>query len=400
MNQDAARTGAHPVHVHGWIGDAAPLSASARADIASADLVVGGRRHLTALGVPDERRLVLGPVDPALEALRSLGPGRRGVVVASGDPGFFGMVRRLHGAGLDLVVHPAPSACALAFGRAGLPWEDAQIVSAHGRDLRRAVNVIRAHERVAVMTTVGAGIREIAAALTAWPRRLVLVEHLGEEGERVRWFTREEALTLDPADVAEPNVVLAVTDGLAGTTGNVVAPSPWSGPGMPWRLGDRGTHARATDLRGDPLSALVVGAFGAGPGDLVLVDGDPLVAAAVEERGAAVTNATTGASPEARPATDLPALDEPDLVFLTVTGTPDVAAFAAWDRARCVVLAGEGLPPDDLGEAPPGWRVTCLPVPPVVSLGGGPPSGGASSRPGDPAAARHLVIGHRLQGAS
>lgn len=396
MSEDAALTGGHPVHVYGWIGDAAPLPASAWEDIASADVVVGGRRHLTALGVPEERRLVLGPVDPALAALRALGPGERGVVVASGDPGFFGMVRRLRGAGLDLVVHPAPSACALAFGRAGLPWEDAQIVSAHGRDLRRAVNVIRAHERVAVMTTVGAGIREIAAALTAWPRRLVLVEHLGEEGERVRWFTREEALALDPADVAEPNVVLAVTDGVAE------ANTPWSGPGMPWRLGDRGTHARAADLRADPLSALVVGAFGAGPGDLALVDGDPLVAAAVEERGTAVTAFAPGSPPdETRPHGDLPALDEPDLVFLAVPGTPDLAALPRWERARCVVLAGEGPAPHDLGEVPRGWRVTCVAVPQVTGLVDDPPSREGVSAPARPSSpVRHLVIGHRLQGAS
>ncbi|GAB49536.1 precorrin-6y C5,15-methyltransferase (decarboxylating) subunit CbiE [Mobilicoccus pelagius] len=387
MSEDTTLTGGHPVHVHGWIGAAAPLPASARADIALADLVVGGRRHLTALGVPEERRVVLGPVDPALDALRSLGPGQRGVVVASGDPGFFGMVRRLHGAGLDLVVHPAPSACALAFGRAGLPWEDAQIVSAHGRDLRRAVNVIRAHERVAVMTTVGAGIREIAAALTSWPRRLVLVEHLGEEGERVRWFTREEALALDPADIGEPNVVLAVTDGLEGDpTGDTAAPSPWSGPGMPWRLGERGTHARAADLRTDPLSALVVGAFGAAPGDLALVDGDPLVAAAVEERGAAVR----GASP-APTLAGLPALDEPDLVFLAVPGAPDLAAVADWDRARCVVLAGEGPAPHDLGEAPAGWGISALTVPRMTPA--------PIDAPVDAPPTRHLVIGHRLQGA-
>ena len=256
------------IPVYGYIGDAAPPSAAMIDAIRNAHLVVGGRRHLDAFDVPAERRVVLGPLDPAIDALQRREPGTRAVVVASGDPGFFGIVRRLKGAGLDLVVEPCPSACALAFGRAGVPWEDGQVVSAHGRDLRRAVNVIRAHPLVAVMTDVGTGLREIAAALGPWPRALVLVEHLGEADERVRRFGLDEALALDPADIHEPNAVVAIA------ADDDPARTAWTGPGMPWRLGDRGRLRCAAELRSDAVSALVMGAFGAGPGDLVAVLGE------------------------------------------------------------------------------------------------------------------------------
>lgn len=378
-----------PIHVYGYIGDAAPLAASALDAVAQADVVVGGRRHLAALNVPAERQVVLGRLDPAIERLCALGEGERGVVVASGDPGFFGIVRRLREAGLDLVAEPGPSACALSFGRAGVPWEDGQVVSAHGRDLRCAVNVIRAYELVAVMTDVGAGLREIAAALGPWPRRLVLVEHIGEDDERVRSFSLEEALALDPADIREPNVVVAIAED--------DAPSPWSGPGMPWRLGDRGTHRRASELRADVTSALVMGAFGAGPGDLLAVVGDEtdLVAAAAVERGAAVRRITAAGSLNGPAGMDL--LDEPDLVCVAATGQRLSEIFDAiagmWTHVRSLAVltdeVGIRLAEACLARTTPDTEFRCrrLAVPEAVDV--------RTSPAAPPAPTLHLLIADR-----
>ena len=63
--------------------------------------------------------------------------GRAVCVLASGDPGFFGIVRVLaeRFGSERLAVHPAPSSVALAFARAGTSWDDATVVSAHGRPL-------------------------------------------------------------------------------------------------------------------------------------------------------------------------------------------------------------------------------------------------------------------------
>ena len=75
---------------------------------------------------------------------------------------------------------PAVSSVALAFARAGLPWDDAVVVSAHGRDPRPAVNVCRAYPKVAVLTGPGAGPAEIGAALAGLgPPRSWSREHLG-----------------------------------------------------------------------------------------------------------------------------------------------------------------------------------------------------------------------------
>ena len=194
--------------------DGSPLGPQAEAALASATLVVGGRRHLAALpvsavpaAVAGVRTVVLGELAPALEVLAA--HDGDAVVLASGDPGFFGIVRALRERGLAAVVLPAVSSVALAFARAGLPWDDAAVVSAHGRDLRPAVNVCRASPKVAVLTGPSAGPAEIAAALAGWDRRLVVCEHLGSPAERVTECTPASAAGRTWSD---PNVVLVLAE--------------------------------------------------------------------------------------------------------------------------------------------------------------------------------------------
>jgi precorrin-6Y C5,15-methyltransferase (decarboxylating) len=151
--------------------------------------------------------IVMGPLRPALDALAA--HDGDAVVLASGDPGFFGIVRALRERGLGCVVLPAISSVARAFARAGLPWDDAVVVSAHGRELRAAVNVCRAHPKVAVLTGPGQGPAEIGAALAGWPRRLLVAEDLGGPGERLTECAPADAAQREWSD---PNVVLSLAD--------------------------------------------------------------------------------------------------------------------------------------------------------------------------------------------
>ncbi len=112
-------------------------------------------------------------------------------VLASGDPGFFGIVRplieRFGAEALD--VHPAPSSVSLAFARLGLAWDDAVVVSAHGRPLASAARAILAHPKVAVLTSPDATPQQLGRALMDLgvdPRRVAVCSHLGEPDEVVR----------------------------------------------------------------------------------------------------------------------------------------------------------------------------------------------------------------------
>ena len=168
------------VTVIGW--DGSPLTAAARSALSAATLVAGAAHHLALPEVPaTAERIRLGSID--LAARRIAGHRGSAVVLADGDPGFFGVVRTLRAPehGLEVEVVPAVSAVAAAFARAGMPWDDAQIVVAHPRTLRRAVNVCRAHTKVAVLTSPGAGPAELALLLEGVHRTFVICEELGTD---------------------------------------------------------------------------------------------------------------------------------------------------------------------------------------------------------------------------
>lgn len=170
------------------------LSPRALSLVRAASTVAGGRRHLSALQgqlSPDAQVI---PITTDLKAaLNHIGEAReRGpvAVVASGDPGFFGIGRLLaerFGAG-SLEVHPSASSIATAFGRLGVPWDDAVVASAHGRPLRRALERVVQAEKAAVLTSpdnppekVGAYLRTNGAQFDM----VAVVSNLGQPDEAV-----------------------------------------------------------------------------------------------------------------------------------------------------------------------------------------------------------------------
>ncbi|MEU8328992.1 precorrin-6y C5,15-methyltransferase (decarboxylating) subunit CbiE [Micromonospora sp. NPDC048839] len=205
----ASAAPANAVTVVGLDAAGAPAHPALGPVLAAAGLVVGAARHLAAVPVPAGADTVtLGPLAPALDRLaEAVAAGVPAVVLASGDPGLFGIVRRLRAAGLPLRVVPAVSSVAAAFARAGLPWDGAAVVTAHGRDPRPALNACRALPLVAVLTAPGAGATELGEGLIGWSRRLLVAEHLGTDAERIRAVTPEQAAAETWAD---PHVLLSL----------------------------------------------------------------------------------------------------------------------------------------------------------------------------------------------
>jgi precorrin-6Y C5,15-methyltransferase (decarboxylating) len=194
-----------------------PVGKEARAAIEAAPLVVGAPRHLRTLTPIGARTL---PIDgPLADVLDALERERGGVcVLASGDPGFFGIARVLaERFGPDrLDVHPAPSSVSLAFARLGLPWDDAAVISAHGRPLAEAARRAVRHAKAAVLVAPDAPPEALGRELCALGpphRRAAVCTRLGEPDERVDVLTVEElaAGSFDPMSV----VVLLDGDGVA-----------------------------------------------------------------------------------------------------------------------------------------------------------------------------------------
>jgi precorrin-6Y C5,15-methyltransferase (decarboxylating) len=326
------------VTVIGCLGGAAP-------DVGDATLIVGAARHLSTVDSPAER-LVLGDVAAAVARLAAHdGPA---AVLASGDPGFFGIVRALRRAGVDVEVRPAPSSVAVAFARLGLPWDDAIVVSAHGRALRPTVHTCRAYPKVAVLTGPGAGPAELGAALRDVPRRLVIAQRLGGPGERVTEATPAEAAR---RTWAEPNVVLVLGDSAADharwIAGAPPGPDGWALPdgGFDHRMITRAEVRALALARLGPRLGDLVWDVGAGSGSVavecarfgaaaVAVERDPAAAATVRANAARFgveVSVLEKAAPEC-----LAELPDPDAVFVGGGGLGVLDACAARRPARLV----------------------------------------------------------------
>ncbi|HEY1635896.1 MAG TPA: precorrin-6y C5,15-methyltransferase (decarboxylating) subunit CbiE [Acidimicrobiales bacterium] len=166
------------------------VGSEARCAIERATLVVGGRRHLAAFAPPSGTRTapLTADVGAALDEIEAeAGPV---CVLASGDPGFFGIVRplaeRFGAEGLE--VHPAPSFVALAFARLGMAWDDAAVVSAHGRPLTAAARAASSHAKVAVLVSPDSPPEALGRALLelgVTDRRAAVCARLGAPDERV-----------------------------------------------------------------------------------------------------------------------------------------------------------------------------------------------------------------------
>ncbi|MFG2619689.1 precorrin-6y C5,15-methyltransferase (decarboxylating) subunit CbiE [Streptomyces sp. NPDC048507] len=336
------------VTVIGW--DGSPLTAAARSALGAATLVAGAAHHLALPEIPPgAERVRLGSL--GLAARRIAGHRGTAVVLADGDPGFFGVVRTLRAPehGLEVEVVPAVSAVAAAFARAGMPWDDAQVVVAHPRTLRRAVNVCRAHSKVAVLTSPGAGPAELALLLDGVHRTFVICEELGTDRERVTVLTSDKAADHSWRD---PNVVIVIGGGgqveataepgwLLGQGPLPPAPRGWARP-RPGAAGPVG-EGESAPLRAAQLARLgprtgdLVWDIGAGSGALavdaaafgaavIAVDADPRacedVAAAARGRGLQL-QVVHGRAPHV-----LENLPEPDVVRVGGGGAEVVAAVA------------------------------------------------------------------------
>lgn len=341
-------------------GDASELPKRAHRALEEADLVVGGRRHLAAVAPDAPRTLVIGGDVPSVVDAIGAEDGLV-VVVASGDPGFFGMVRPLAArfGAASLEVHPAPSSVALAFARVGRSWDDALVVSAHGRPLADAVDAALRHPKVAVLVSPENSAAALGRSLLAagcGARFAAVCSRLGLDGEQV---LETDVAGLAAGDWDPLSVVVLLADEGHEAPGKALA---WGRPESEFSHRDRmvtKAEVRAVALGKLELPAAgVLWDVGAGSGSVAIeaarlrpglavhaVERSPEDVERVTANAASFAAAVTvhaGQAPEA-----LAALPDPDRVFVGGGGLevldaclgrlrPDgrvVATYAAMDRA-------------------------------------------------------------------
>lgn len=182
------------VHVVGiGLDGASGLREEVRQIIAQATVLVGSDRHLNYFPEYSGDRIILKDIKATMRAIRDrLETDLVIVVLVTGDPLFFGLGRLLL-AELPkekLTFHPHLSAIQLAFNRIKIPWQDAKVVSVHGRCWDQLTQTLQqGAEKIAILTDDHHNPAAIARLLQsidlANTYQLWICENLGGMDERV-----------------------------------------------------------------------------------------------------------------------------------------------------------------------------------------------------------------------
>lgn len=170
------------------------LPATVLTRISAAEMLVGGRRHLSHFPeFTGEKLAITGEIDPLIPLLQqALVAGRRVVVLASGDPLYYGIgatLRRYFPADA-LEVIPSPTAFQLAFAALAEPWVGAALLSAHARLLSDVVKGVLAAPKAAILTDPTQHTPEVVAqalleAGLPGDTPCAICENLGSANQRV-----------------------------------------------------------------------------------------------------------------------------------------------------------------------------------------------------------------------
>lgn len=203
-----------------------------------AEFVAGGERNLSlaeeylagrqVMVIKNNLAAVAAAVDKLRHRLRVL-------VLASGDPGLYGIVgylrRRFRPE--DFQVVPGISAVQLAFARLRMPWQDAVVLSAHGRDDSVWLSRLHRGDKFVLFLDGGRDVGEILSLIkrSGFCGRGWLMVSLGYPEEKVIPFSLgEECL---PEGVYGNALLVLLREG----GGSLF---PWVTPGLPDQVFVRG----------------------------------------------------------------------------------------------------------------------------------------------------------------
>jgi precorrin-6Y C5,15-methyltransferase (decarboxylating) len=191
------------------------LTPQAVAQLEQADQLWGSERLLALLPEFAKKRVTLGKgITTALEQLKSRRESERIVLLASGDPGFFGLGSTL----LEIlppeqvVLIPQVTSLQAAFARAHVSWQDAHFTSVHARPLTEVIGLARRFRNLGILTDPHHTPALIAKQLLAAgipDCRAIVCENLGETSEAITDTRLTEIIGRSFSDL---NVLLLVQD--------------------------------------------------------------------------------------------------------------------------------------------------------------------------------------------
>ncbi len=188
------------------------LTPTHRRIIERAEVLIGGKRLIAFFAdLPAEKKVIGRDLDEVIAYIRRWMNRRSIVVLASGDPLFYGIGARLVEAfGPERVtIHPNISSVAAAFARIKEPWGDVRILSLHGRsDTGELLKALAETDRLAVLTDPErnpAWLARLILEALGGGFRMAVMEALGSASERHAWYTLAAAAAMT---FREPNIAL------------------------------------------------------------------------------------------------------------------------------------------------------------------------------------------------
>lgn len=167
------------------------LLPAAKREIERADCLIGAERLLSLFSYQDKKKIRLeGRFKKAISYIKKNKDKERIVVLVSGDPGlysFLGAIRKAFSRE-EYVVIPGISSLQLAFARIGEGWQDAKIVSIHGRGKENLAKELKVCDKVFLLTDTKFPPEKIAGYLLhngVKNRRAIVFEALTYPNERI-----------------------------------------------------------------------------------------------------------------------------------------------------------------------------------------------------------------------
>ncbi|RHW40165.1 precorrin-6y C5,15-methyltransferase (decarboxylating) subunit CbiE [Lysinibacillus yapensis] len=161
--------------------------------VEQSEVLVGGERQLDFFPSYTGQKIVIkGGLSRLVEQLQA--EQRKTVILASGDPLFYGIGSYLSKK-IPLEIYPYASSLQLAFSRLKESWQDAYIVSLHGRTIKGLAQKIDGRQKVAILTDEDNSPIAIANYLKHFGMteyEMFIAENLEGEHEQCRLMTLDE----------------------------------------------------------------------------------------------------------------------------------------------------------------------------------------------------------------
>ena len=194
--------------------------------IKSADLLIGGSEqlkgfeNLNAIKIAIKNNLAF-IVETILKEMHS----KNIVVIASGDPLFYGIGSYLvDKIGQDkITIYPNVSSVAKAFSKINEPWQDAQLLSLHGRNSYDLSMLFLENEKFCILTDDTKGPVWIAQKIIDRnDKRFVMcvLEKLDTNEEKITWF--DDLTLVLKKNFSNPNIVILKRDNSIPDSDNIV----------------------------------------------------------------------------------------------------------------------------------------------------------------------------------